>query len=943
MIHWSDVEYQVIAEEPVVIRCSVRQGREGPSANSRTRLGVALFELAPLDIGQRASVMVSPTCQIELRVVKSDFAAERHHEMSSAPSMPFPDQHGSMRAGGDIRHTGSHRAATPSPPSTPGGSPAAKTLIMDIDEAISTDSTASPVSAAHRHAPHVETHHDAEPHSRRGHSPHHSADPEHSKSPTIVEHPSSFREKAKKAQSFVVGVTAASPGTQPQSSPLSPEGESGSRKRSSSWKVVRELTRAKSEEFLGPQESESRRGVPAPGPDANADQCVQGLREGPSLGFLQALRTTLQTKPLPWLTSWISLGGLTELGHLIQNLEERAAKGANLSLAVMQASCMQVLRGLLNNTDGIKAIMSVKVDRSLRLFSFCLLSKNNQLVGNVLEIFSALCLYSQAGHTRTCDALLHLQHDNPSDIKDYTVWLLQKVEAQSAADGLRSKWLTLINAIVNAPRALDKRLKMRSDFVMAGILNLLQKLREEFKGVQESEDSQDTQTQIDIFLEEMDEDLKKLAAEVAKSDLSAEQFTPAALFSALMTKVTATPAAPFLHRVFQLLLVLNPLDEKIWGDLSTAVTVLAKSGKLPSSLLANAFAAGGAIPMALSTGSMTASGPTAPTASAAPPPPPPPAAESAAPPPPPPPPSSSGDSAGAGGPPPPPPPPPGSSDGPPPPPPPPGADGGPPPPPPPPGAGGGPPPPPPPPGAGGPPPPPPPGGFGGFGAAPTKGPPARPNVKPSVPMRQLHWQKIPRTDLTDSVWCDPLIVNGGYAVPVAVFEPTFSTAAPVAPKKEGEAEKEKEKKKATKVSVLDPARAQNVGIMLARFKMPFAEIRAAILALDSQKLSGEDATALYQIIPTDDDLSALKGYKGEKNMLGDADLFYLDVMSLPRVEPRLFTLQFMHSYESQLGQLQRESEVMFYAVDELKKSTRWLLIMMSWLNIIFFWPGSGYC
>lgn len=58
------------------------------------------------------------------------------------------------------------------------------------------------------------------------------------------------------------------------------------------------------------------------------------------------------------------------------------------------------------------------------------------------------------------------------------------------------------------------------------------------------------------------------------------------------------------------------------------------------------------------------------------------------------------------------------------------------------------------------------------------------------------------------------------------------------------------------LTVLSQTRSQNVGIMLARFRMPHAAIRDAVLHVDDGKLSIDNLKAIKHHVPTTDEVCA---------------------------------------------------------------------------------------
>ncbi|KAG5039441.1 hypothetical protein JHK85_011917 [Glycine max] len=339
----------------------------------------------------------------------------------------------------------------------------------------------------------------------------------------------------------------------------------------------------------------------------------------------------------------------------------------------------------------------------------------------------------------------------------------------------------------------------------------------------------------------------------------------------------------------------------------------------------------------------------------APPPPPPPPMHGAPPPmygapPPPPPPSGRG--------PPPPPPPPGGR-GPPPPPPPPGGRGPPPPPPPMYGA----PPPPPPPGGRGPPPPPTPGGRGpppppppgvpGAPRPPGGGPPPPPplgakgaNVgadprgrgrgyaRPAgagamAPKRSslkpLHWSKVTRA-LQGSLW-EELQRHGEPQIApefdVSELEKLFSANVPK-PTDSGKSGGRRKSvgAKTDKITLVDLRRANNTEIMLTKVKMPLPDMMAAVLALDESVLDVDQVENLIKFCPTKEEMDLLKGYTGDKELLGKCEQFFLELMKVPRVESKLRVFAFKIQFNSQVMEFKKSLNTVNSACEEVRNSVK---------------------
>ncbi|XP_035504912.1 protein diaphanous homolog 1 isoform X1 [Scophthalmus maximus] len=282
---------------------------------------------------------------------------------------------------------------------------------------------------------------------------------------------------------------------------------------------------------------------------------------------------------------------------------------------------------------------------------------------------------------------------------------------------------------------------------------------------------------------------------------------------------------------------------------------------------------------------------------------------------------------------PPPPPPLPGMPGPPPPPPLPGMPG---PPPPPPLPGMGPPPPPPPPGGPGIPPPPPgpgmppppPFGMGGwvapappplpFGLKPKK------EYKPEVQMKRANWSKIGPEDLKESsFWTkakeDTFENNELFAKITLSFSQTKTTKA----KKEqdgGDEKKQVQKKKVKELKVIDSKSSQNLSIFLGSFRIPYEQIKNAILEVNENILTESMVQNLIKQLPAADQLSVLGEMKDEYDDLAEAEQFGVVMSTVKRLMPRLQAILFKLQFEEQLNNIKPDVVSVTAACEELRQS-----------------------
>jgi len=74
----------------------------------------------------------------------------------------------------------------------------------------------------------------------------------------------------------------------------------------------------------------------------------------------------------------------------------------------------------------------------------------------------------------------------------------------------------------------------------------------------------------------------------------------------------------------------------------------------------------------------------------------------------------------------------------------------------------------------------------------------------------------------------------------------------------------------------------NVNIFLRQFRVSHSEIVDWLRVGVSETIGGEKLRGLLRILPESDDIERLTLFSGDKNKLGNAEKFYLELMMLPK-------------------------------------------------------------
>lgn len=124
---------------------------------------------------------------------------------------------------------------------------------------------------------------------------------------------------------------------------------------------------------------------------------------------------------------------------------------------------------------------------------------------------------------------------------------------------------------------------------------------------------------------------------------------------------------------------------------------------------------------------------------------------------------------------------------------------------------------------------------------------------PKQKMRMFQWDKLGEAMTKATFWSGRKVDENAYKklVDFNEFEELFLAKAPV---KQAMPVGEVAPKKPEAISVLDSKRSYNCMIMLGGIKLPYPEIRLAIMAIDKSKLSENIIRQFLNYVPTPEEV-----------------------------------------------------------------------------------------
>lgn len=128
------------------------------------------------------------------------------------------------------------------------------------------------------------------------------------------------------------------------------------------------------------------------------------------------------------------------------------------------------------------------------------------------------------------------------------------------------------------------------------------------------------------------------------------------------------------------------------------------------------------------------------------------------------------------------------------------------------------------------------------------------------------------------------------------------------------------------IYLLDMKRGRNVGIGVRKIKMPAEALRRCLLGLtrgvDGYALSLEELTLLEELLPSADEATLVRAFRGDRSRLGEAEKFFLAVADVPKPRARAGALAFQQTFDAADAALATAVATVVTACEQLRTSQR---------------------
>jgi len=193
-----------------------------------------------------------------------------------------------------------------------------------------------------------------------------------------------------------------------------------------------------------------------------------------------------------------------------------------------------------------------------------------------------------------------------------------------------------------------------------------------------------------------------------------------------------------------------------------------------------------------------------------------------------------------------------------------------------------------------------------------------------VKLKGLFWSKLKNSQVVPgTVWhqmVEPKLPEEEIARLAELFGTKLATTAEKeAADKLAKEKAAKKQNKAQLVSCLDAQRTQNIMIIMGKLRLSAEQILKLVIDLDPEELHPELTHTLFEVIPTPDELAAVKVHK-DPRLLDNASRLLFQFNRMPRILPRLECHEIAFSWPTAASSAASHLGVLECACKELQRS-----------------------
>jgi hypothetical protein len=228
-----------------------------------------------------------------------------------------------------------------------------------------------------------------------------------------------------------------------------------------------------------------------------------------------------------------------------------------------------------------------------------------------------------------------------------------------------------------------------------------------------------------------------------------------------------------------------------------------------------------------------------------------------------------------------------------------------------------------------------PGAIGGIPMPINSKIPTKEKIKPNANMKPLYWNVLDPKKIQNTAWEK---IDDASVIPLinaSQLEEEFSVKKKI-DSNTSNSSSLSNLKKPENISTLPPSRQQNINVVLSKLKLNYSTVCELLKSYDLKKLNQSACELLLQILPTESEITTIKGYEDISNF-SDCDKFISYIGDIPGYDLRIKSIIFKNSFSFQIEEIKNKIDkirnyVKLFQSDE--KILEWLKIVLAYGNYL---------
>lgn len=202
---------------------------------------------------------------------------------------------------------------------------------------------------------------------------------------------------------------------------------------------------------------------------------------------------------------------------------------------------------------------------------------------------------------------------------------------------------------------------------------------------------------------------------------------------------------------------------------------------------------------------------------------------------------------------------------------------------------------------------------------------------PILRKKRLHWKALDASKIDENSLWGAASDDEDIEMDEAEFNKLFVESKDA--RKSDESKGKETTKKNVRINLVDMKRGQNAGIALARIKITFEDVKNKIMNFEDEAFTTDQLKSLEEYLPTPEEARVIKGFKGDFELLGQAEKYMSVMMDFKSASSRVQCMVFKQQFKNRVLEVKNMVSKIECACDDVKMSLRFKKLLKTILKV----------